>query len=64
MPYYLVMASLFIGPLEEDACQQAAKYIPPAMCRKSDYMYACDVNNIPGVYKLCPHFTYPQVIIK
>ncbi len=64
MTWYLVMAGLFIGPFEEHACKQASYYVPPAMCKQADYLYACDVDGKPGTYTTCPHFTYPQVTIK
>lgn len=63
MNWYLVMASLYIGPFTEESCRKAEQHIP-AMCKQADYVYACAVDGKPGNSTICPHFTYPKVNVK
>lgn len=65
MTWYLVMASMYIGPFDEIACKRAAvELLQQAQCKESDYTYVCDINGRPGTYTICPHFAYPQITIK
>ncbi len=63
MTWYLVMASLYIGPFTEESCKKAAEFIP-VMCKQADYLYACPIDGKPGNYTSCPHFTYPEIKLK
>ena len=63
MIWYLVMAGLYIGPFEEIGCKEAARHVP-AMCVQVEYVYACAVDGMPRVYRTCPRFRFPEIMVK
>jgi len=57
--------SNWIGPVDEESCKLAVQHLQSvAICKEADYMMACAVDDRPGSYMACPHFTYPEVTIK